>query len=59
MNETTPRTRRDLEFFPVQHGGQQLVLIRDHLGLVEEGKAVVEEGKEPETPIVEESEKVE
>jgi len=35
-----PRVRRDLEFFPVQHQGQQLVLIRDALGLVEEGKAV-------------------
>lgn len=32
--------RRDLEFFPVQHEGQQLILIRDHLGLVQEGKAV-------------------
>ncbi len=29
-----------MEFFPVQHEGQQFVLIRDHLGLVEEGKAV-------------------
>jgi AmmeMemoRadiSam system protein B len=35
-----PRTRRDLEFFPIQHQGQQFVLIRDSLGLVEEGKAV-------------------
>jgi len=40
MDETTPCTRRDLEFFPVQQGGQQFVLIRDHLGLVGEGKAV-------------------
>jgi len=40
MNETPPLTRRDLEFFPVQHEGQQFVLIRDQLGLVEEGKAV-------------------
>jgi AmmeMemoRadiSam system protein B len=40
INETTPTIRKDLEFFPVQHGGQQLVLIRDHLGLVQEGKAV-------------------
>ena len=38
--ETPPIARHDLEFFPVQHQGQQLVLIRDHLGLVEEGKAV-------------------
>jgi len=35
-----PRIRRDLEFFPIQHEGQQFVLIRDSLGLVEEGKAV-------------------
>jgi hypothetical protein len=40
MNETAPLIRRDLEFFPVQHEGQQLILIRDHLGLVQEGKAV-------------------
>ena len=40
MSETPPLTRRDLEFFPVQHEGQQFVLIRDPLGLVEEGKAV-------------------
>ena len=32
--------RHDLEFFPVQHQGQQFFLIRDHLGLVPEGKAV-------------------
>jgi len=38
--ETPPIARHDLEFFPVQHQGQQLVLIRDHLGLVQEGKAV-------------------
>jgi AmmeMemoRadiSam system protein B len=35
-----PRIRMDLEFFPIQHGNSQFVLIRDHLGLVEEGKAV-------------------
>ncbi|MBW1870168.1 MAG: AmmeMemoRadiSam system protein B [Deltaproteobacteria bacterium] len=40
MMETPPIARHDLEFFPVQHQGQQLVLIRDHLGLVQEGKAV-------------------
>lgn len=38
--ETPPIARHDLEFFPVQHQGQQLVLIRDYLGLVQEGKAV-------------------
>ncbi len=40
MEEIAPRIRKDLEFFPVQHEGQQLILIRDHLGLVQEGKAV-------------------
>jgi len=40
MSDISPIARRDLEFFPVQHEGQQFVLIRDHLGLVEEGKAV-------------------
>jgi len=40
MNDIAPSIRRDLEFFPVQHEGQQLILIRDHLGLVQEGKAV-------------------
>ncbi len=40
MNEPLPLMRRDLELIPVQHGGQQLVLIRDPLGLVQEGKAV-------------------
>ena len=32
--------RKDLEFFPVSQGGQQFILIKDHLGLVQEGKAV-------------------
>ncbi len=35
-----PRLRRDLEFFPVQQGDEQFVVIVDNLGLVEEGKAV-------------------
>ena len=30
----------DLDFLPIQHGNEQLILIRDSLGLVEEGKAV-------------------
>jgi len=38
--ETLPSIRHDLEFFPIQHQGQQYVLIRDALGLVPEGKAV-------------------
>ncbi len=39
-DETLPQLRRDLEFHPVHLQGQQLILIRDHLGLVQEGKAV-------------------
>lgn len=35
-----PRIRRDLEFFPIRQGNSQFVLVRDQLGLVEEGKAV-------------------
>jgi AmmeMemoRadiSam system protein B len=35
-----PQLRRDLEFFPVQQGGQPLILIRDSLGLVQDGKAL-------------------
>jgi MEMO1 family protein len=40
MSDLVPALRKDLELFPVQHGGKQLVLIKDHLGLVPEGKAV-------------------
>ena len=40
MIDTLPPLRKDLEFFPLQHGGKQYVLIKDHLGLVQEGKAV-------------------
>ena len=40
MNESAPIIRTDLEFIPIQHEGRQLILVRDHLGLVEEGKAV-------------------
>jgi len=39
-DERLPPLRRDLEFFPVQLQGKQYVLIRDPLGLVQEGKAV-------------------
>lgn len=38
--ESLPQLRRDLEFYPVQLQDKQLILIRDHLGLVQEGKAV-------------------
>lgn len=40
MNDIIPSLRRDLEFFPINHQGQQFILIRDHLGLVQEGKAI-------------------
>jgi MEMO1 family protein len=40
MSDRLPAMRRDLEFIPVEHGGQQLVLIRDPLGLVREGRAI-------------------
>ncbi|MBN2033509.1 MAG: AmmeMemoRadiSam system protein B [Deltaproteobacteria bacterium] len=40
MNDLVPSIRKDLEFFPFQHQGKQLILIRDHLGLVPEGKAI-------------------
>ena len=40
MNDKQPKIRRDLEFFPIQHGNQQLILIRDHLGLIGEGQGV-------------------
>ncbi len=39
-DENLPPLRRDLEFYPVQHQGKQFILIRDHLGLVQDGKAV-------------------
>lgn len=40
MNANQPKIRHDLEFFPIQQGSQQLILIRDHLGLVREGWGV-------------------
>jgi AmmeMemoRadiSam system protein B len=39
-DELRPLVRHDLQYIPVQHGGQQLILVRDHLGLVPEGRAV-------------------
>ena len=38
--QNLPPLRRDLEFYPVPLQGKQLILIRDPLGLVQEGKAV-------------------
>jgi AmmeMemoRadiSam system protein B len=40
MDEFMPCLRRDLEFYPVQLQDKPYILIRDHLGLVQEGKAV-------------------
>ena len=40
MKDIVPPLRKDLEFFPLQHGGKQYILIKDHLGLVPEGKAI-------------------
>lgn len=40
MDESRPLVRRDLQYIPVQHGGQPVILVRDPLGLVPEGRAV-------------------
>ena len=40
MNDILPTIRRDIEFIPFAYQGRQLVLVRDHLGLVPEGKAI-------------------
>ena len=40
MSQENPQIRTDLQFFPIQNKGEQVFLIKDHLGLVEEGKAV-------------------
>ena len=40
MSHKNPQIRTDLQFFPIQSSGNQVLLIKDHLGLVEEGKAV-------------------
>ncbi len=37
---THPRLRTDLEFIPVHHQGKPFVLVRDPLGLVQEGQAL-------------------
>jgi len=38
--DNNPRLRTDLELFPIRHGNEQLIVIRDHLGLVQDGKAL-------------------
>jgi AmmeMemoRadiSam system protein B len=40
MDAENPKARRDLEFFPAQSGNQTLILIKDRLGLVQEGNAI-------------------
>jgi AmmeMemoRadiSam system protein B len=40
MNDILPSIRRDLEFIPFEYQGRHLILVRDHLGLVPEGKAI-------------------
>ena len=40
MEDNLPKMRGDLEFIPVRYEDKQLILIRDHLDLVQEGKAV-------------------
>jgi AmmeMemoRadiSam system protein B len=40
MDEKIPLMRRDLEFFPIQQGDQQRILIKEHLGLVREGQGI-------------------
>lgn len=40
MSEIIPPARNDLELLPVQHGGHHFILVKDHLGLVQEGKAI-------------------
>lgn len=43
MNAEHPKARRDLEFFPGQIDNQTLIVIKDRLGLVQEGKAIAPE----------------
>jgi AmmeMemoRadiSam system protein B len=40
IEDKIPSIRRDLDFLPVQYGGRQMILVRDHLGLVQDGKAI-------------------
>lgn len=40
MKNNIPRVRADLEFIPIEHEGQQIVLVRDPLGLTQEGGAI-------------------
>lgn len=40
MDTERPKIREDLDFFPVQSAGATVIMIRDRLGLVEEGKGI-------------------
>jgi len=40
MDTERPKIREDLDFFPVQSAGATVIMIRDGLGLVEEGKGI-------------------
>ena len=40
MNAEMIKMRRDLDLFPVQSGDRMLIMIKDKLGLVEEGRAI-------------------
>jgi MEMO1 family protein len=40
MSDESPSVRGDLEFVPIQQKGRHFILIRDPLGLVQEGRAV-------------------
>ena len=40
MNGENPRARVDLDFFPAQSADRTLIMIKDRLGLVEEGRAI-------------------
>ncbi|MBW2127699.1 MAG: hypothetical protein JRH08_19145, partial [Deltaproteobacteria bacterium] len=40
MKPEVPKVRNDLEFIPVQQGGQTVIVVRDHLDLVSEGTAL-------------------
>lgn len=41
IQASNPKARGDLELVPMEHEGQQLILIRDPLGLVAEGTAIL------------------
>lgn len=40
MDTERPKIRKDLDFFPAQSAGKTAIIIRDRLGLVEEGRGI-------------------